>query len=58
MSFIFFYLLILINPFIGQWGKLFQKIREVGNYIKVMSKPPFGRGIYINHQKILQMKTK
>jgi signal peptidase I len=26
MSFIFFYLLILINPFIGQWGKLFQKM--------------------------------
>jgi signal peptidase I len=26
MSFIFFYLLILINPFIGQWGKLFPKM--------------------------------
>jgi len=26
MSFIYFYLLILINPFLGQWGKQFQKM--------------------------------
>ncbi|MEY5133890.1 MAG: hypothetical protein RLZZ198_1894 [Bacteroidota bacterium] len=35
MSFIYFYLLILINPFLGQWGKQFQKmgIRSSNAYI-------------------------